>query len=487
MKDELASIHKNGTWELVNLPPDRKPVKCKWVYKLKQDSNGNVVRYKARLVAKGFSQTEGIDYQETFAPVVKYTTIRTMLALAAEKDWELHQMDVNSAFLYGDLDEEIYMDQPEGFKDGDQVCHLRKSLYGLKQASRVWYGKLDSFLRSLGFERSFADYSLYIDDQQSLLIAVYVDDLVISAPDISRLEELKQQLKEKFDMKDLGELEFFLGIAVMRDRRQRSIALSQERYLEKVLAVTGMENCKAVSTPVVAGEHLTPSTDEKGVNEHEYRVAIGSIMHAMLCTRPDLAYAISAVSRYSNRPGHKHWIAVKRILRYIQMTKYYKLSYGGQEATGLEGYSDADWGGELNTRRSTSGTVFLLNGGAISWASKSQRTVATSTTEAEYMALTQTTKEAIWIQRLLSEIGHATAAIKVQVDSQGCMALTKNPEHHQRTKHIDIQYHFNREAVQDGKVTLEYCPTGSMVADAMTKGLSKGKHETFTRAMGLIA
>jgi hypothetical protein len=473
----------------VDLPKGRKAVKCRWVYKLKRDTHGNINRYKARLVAKGFTQKEGIDYHETFAPVAKMTTVRALLSLAAANDWEIHQMDVNTAFLYGDLAEEIYMEQPEGFENGTGVCRLRKSLYGLKQAPKVWNGKLDSFLKRLGFQRSPEDHCLYWHSERNVVILVYVDDILICTPNADELVALKQQFNAEFDMKDLGELQHFLGIAITRNRGKRTISLCQKAYIESVLEKTGMATCNPVSTPMETNKPLTAAEHEEPASENAYRMAVGLVMYAMTCTRPDIAFAVTAVSRFSHAPKASHWQAVKRILRYLQGTKDYELTYGSISNANDEliAYSDADFAGDLLGRKSTSGTLCLLHGGAISWKSKLQGTVAGSTVEAEYMALYQTTSEAIWLRRLLVGLGyqHGENAVTVYVDNQGAIKLAHNPEHHQRSKHFDIKYHFNREAISNGQTKLVYCPTANMVADTLTKALPKPKHREFSELMGL--
>ena len=497
---EYESIIKNDTWTLVDLPPGRRAIGCKWVFKVKYDALGNIERYKARLVAKGYSQTEGIDFNETFAPVAKFNSIRVLLALAAQQDFEVHQMDVKTAFLNGDLEEEIYMQQPEGFISIGQegkVCKLKRSLYGLKQAGRSWYHKIDTCFSELGLQRTHADNCVYQlrKDGTIIIVAIYVDDLLILANDVTALNNLKLELGKRFDMKDLGEVHFCLGIQVTRNRQERTIRISQAKYIEDVLKRFNMQDSKPIGTPLDASVKLTKDMSPASAQEEEemknvpYQSAIGSIMYAMLGTRPDISYAVGVVSQFSSAPGRSHWNAVKRILRYLKGTVNYALEYKGTDST-LIGYSDADWGGNLDDRRSTTGYVFSIAGGAVSWSSKKQPTVALSTTEAEYMALTQATKEGIWIRRLLEEIGIGSDLLSgptiIRTDNQGSIALAKNPIYHARTKHIDIRYHFIREKVEDGEVELSFCRTDDMTADVLTKGLSKEKHWRFSEGMGLV-
>lgn len=494
---EYDSILKNKTWNLVDLPPGRKAIGCKWVFKIKYNAAGDIERYKARLVAKGYSQTQGIDFNETFAPVAKFTSIRILLALAAKHDLEMHQMDVNTAFLNGDLKEEIYMQQPEGFIQAgqeDKVCKLQRSIYGLKQAGRSWYDKIDASLSDMGLTRAHADNCVYYRNKNGtiIIVAIYVDDLLILANNMTALHNLKAEISQRFDMKDLGEVHFCLGIQVFRNRHERSIRISQAKYVENILKRFNMLESKPIGTPLDANYKLTKEMSPVSEKEAEemrsvpYQSAIGSLMYAMLGTRPDIAYAVGAVSQYCSNPGRGHWTAVKRIFRYLKGTRNYALEYKGSGH--LVGYSDADWAGNVDDRRSTTGYTFLIAGGAVSWSSKKQPTVALSTTEAEYMALSHATKEAVWIQRFLAEIGfglaHQTSTI-IHTDNQGAIALAKNSVHHARTKHIDIKHHFIREKVETGEVKLVFCRTEDMVADVLTKGLSKERHGKCTRMMGL--
>ena len=500
MQEEIKSIQDNEVYELTALPSGRKAVSCKWVYKIKQNADGSVERYKARLVARGFTQTEGVDYNETFAPVVKYSSIRCLLSLAAHLDWEVHQMDVKTAFLNGDLEEEIYMQQPEGFVERDKehmVWRLKKALYGLKQSPRMWNAKLHQHLEANGFKRSNADNSVYVrhvDNDNIVVIAVYVDDLLLFSNSMHHIDAAKQMLSRTFDMKDLGEAHWILGIEVTRDRVKRVVRMSQAKYLHEKLEEFGMADCKPVSTPMEENLKLTKEMEPKNEEELEqmrrtpYRAAVGSLMHAMIATRPDICFAVGVVSRFMANPGMQHWMAVKRILRYLRGTANLCLELGGngQQAT-LVGYSDADWGGDAESRRSVSGYVFSLGSGAVSWSSKRQATVALSSTEAEYMASTHAVKEALWLRSLLRDIEccDVGTTLEIKVDNQSSIALSKNPTQHARTKHIDIQHHFVREQVEEGNVKLEYCPSEDMVADVMTKALGRIKHQKFVGAMGL--
>ena len=505
MQSEYDSIQRTGTWTLVPLPRDRKAIGCRWVYKLKRKADGSIDRYKARLVAQGFSQKEGVDFNETFAPVAKFCSIRALLALAAHQDLEIHQMDVNTAFLNGDLDEDIYMRQPDGYVVAGKehlVCKLNKSLYGLKQAGRSWYTKIDKVLLDLGFGHLHSDHCVYQRREADtvIYIALYVDDLLILSNSTERLDQFKHKLSTIFDMKDLGEAHYVLGIQIQRDRQARTLSIGQHEYIKQVLDRFGMLDSKPVATPLATGTQLLksdcPTTDEQrqAMSSVPYQSAIGAIMYAMLGTRPDIAYAVTVLSQFSHNPGPTHWAAVKRLLRYLRGTMDFKITYAGlpdaqidiHSFPVLSGYCDADWGSDLNDRRSITGYVFTLAGGAISWQSKKQPTVALSSVEAEYMASTQATKEALWWRTFFKELGSSmTTPSQLFSDSQGSMALAKNPEYHSRTKHIDIQHHFVREHIANHNVQFDFVGTEDMIADVLTKPLPRDAHSKFVHSMGL--
>jgi transposase InsO family protein len=506
-KEEYRSIQAAGTWKLTPLPAGRHAIGCKWVFKLKRKADGTVDRYKARLVAKGYSQKEGIDYTETFAPVAKFASIRALLSLAAYLDLELHQMDVHTAFLNGDLHHDIYMQQPEGFVVAGQerlVCKLQKSLYGLKQAGRAWYEKIHLALVELGFHALHADTCIYQLRRGSLvmLIALYVDDLLLLSNSLDGLTALKQDLARRFAMKDLGEAHYVLGIQINRNRAARTLHISQQEYISKVLQRFGMTEAKAVPTPLDSSIKLTkadcptPNAAPDFAFIQQYQSAVGAIMYAMLGTRPDIAFAVASLSQFSSNPGQSHWAAVRHVLRYLCGSAHYKLTYGPAPSLTpessilrlptLQGYCDSDWGADRDDRRSVTGYVFMLGGGAVSWQSKKQHTVALSSVEAEYMASTQATKEALWWRTFLIELGMPkTITTVIHSDSQGSIALSKNPEHHARSKHIDIRHHFVREQVAAGTVALQYVPTHDMIADVLTKSLSKLQHTRLVHTMGV--
>jgi Reverse transcriptase (RNA-dependent DNA polymerase)/Integrase core domain/GAG-pre-integrase domain len=496
MSAEYQSLMKHNTWNLVPRPQNRNIVSCKWIFKTKEveTDSGNIdVKYKARLVAKGYSQVQGVDYEETFAPVVKFTSVRILLAIVALLDLELHQMDVVTAFLNGDLNEEIFMEQPEGFgaEDSSQVCKLVKSLYGLKQAPRQWHAKIDGFLVGvLEFSRNVSDECFYVRIQGGIIaiIALYVDDLLIACNNIGILNEIKKGLSREFEMKDMGQARMCLGFRISRNRSERKLTMSQEKYALAVLSRFGMSDANGARTPMEVSIDVDDSS-ELATNV-PYREAIGSLMYLMVGTRPDIAFAVSRMAKYVESPTILHWKAVKHIMRYIRHTSDYGLEFGGSGNVDFKCFCDSDWGGDTATRKSTSGYIFCMAGGAISWSSKKQAVVALSSTESEYVGLSLAAKEAVWLRRLVGGIGiseiYNGEPVTIFADNQGSIKLAENDSTSKRTKHIDIRYHFTKNAILEGEITLKYCNTTEMVADMMTKPLGKVKLEAFSELAGLV-
>ena len=380
MNEEIKSMKDNDVWDLVPLLEGVEPIGFKWIFKTKRDSKVDVDRYKARLVAKGYTQKEGIDYKETFSPISSKDSFRIIMALVAHFDLELHQMDVKTAFLNGDIDETIYMVQPENFVSGDtkgMVCKLKKSIYGLKQASHQWYSKFHQVIISSGFEMNMVDDCIYhkFSGSKHIYLVLYVDDILLATNDIGMLHETKRFLSKKFEMKDLGDDSFVLGIQIHRDRSRGILGLSQKSYIEKILKRFGMHECKPGDTPMAKGDKFSFSQCPKNnfeiqeMQQIPYALTIGSLMYAQVCTRPDIAYIVGMLGRYLSNPGKDHWIAAKRVMRYLQITKYYMLTYRKLDQLEIIGYSDSDFAGCRDSMKSTSGYIYLLAGGAISWKS----------------------------------------------------------------------------------------------------------------------
>ena len=498
-KQEYDALVLNNTWKATTLPLNRKAIGNKWVFKIKEKADGTIDRYKARLVAKGFSQVKGIDFNETFAPVAKYKSTRCLLAVAAHYDLDLHQMDFTTAFLNGTLDEEIYMEQPDGFQikgKEHMVLKLQKGLYGLKQASRTWNLLLDNYLKGLGYVQCVSDECIYVKKGGSkaiIIIAVYVDDLIIASNSVKERVHLQNQLSQQYQMKDMGELHWCLGMRITRDRTARTIKVDQSAYIMKVLKRFTMEQCKSCDTPAQINVKLTtkmsPSTDTetKLMKKIPYQSAIGSLMYAMIGTRPDIAAATIAASRFMSNPGTQHWTAVKKIFRYLRGTTSLGITFSGSTNNNKDvnnnnnninviGYCDSDWGDNIDHRKSTTGYVFHIANGPVSWSSKVQPTVALSSTEAEYMAVSMAAQDAKWIINLLNELHfEVKTPVVIYEDNQGCIALSKNNVNHSRTKHIDIKHHFIRECVKLQQIQLQYLPTEEMVADMLTKPIDTKK------------
>ncbi|KAK2414511.1 hypothetical protein P8452_13305 [Trifolium repens] len=499
MKSEIDSMYTNQVWNLVEPPVGVRPIGCKWVFKKKTDMDGKVHTYKARLVAKGYKQIHGVDYDETFSPVAMLKSVRILLAIAAYHDYEIWQMDVKTAFLNGNLLEDVYMTQPEGFdipNEAHKICKLQRSIYGLKQASRSWNLRFDETVTKYGFIKNEDEPCVYkkVSGSKIVFLVLYVDDILLIGNDVPTLQQVKTWLGNCFSMKDLGEAAYILGIRIYRDRSQRLLGLSQSTYIDKVLRRFNMHDSKKGFIPMQHGICLSktqcPSSKEERerMNEIPYASAIGSIMYAMLCTRPDVSYALSATSRYQSDPGESHWIAVKNILKYLRRTKETFLVYGGEEELSVVGYTDASFQTDKDDFRSQSGFVFCLNGGAVSWKSSKQETVADSTTEAEYIAASSAAKEAVWIKKFISELEVVPSIvdpISLYCDNNGAIAQAKEPRSHQRSKHILRRFHLIREIIDRGDVKICKVPTLDNIADPLTKPLAQLKHDGHTRSMGI--
>lgn len=504
-QDEIQSHRDNQTWDLVPAPPRRKILKNRWVWVVKYTAQGEIDRFKARLVIKGFQQRYGIDYHEIFAPVIRMEVLRLLFAIAATLDYEIHQMDVKTAFLNGNLDEEIYMEQPEGFiEPGSEhlVCKLRKSLYGLKQAPRVWYQTLTRFMEESGFHRITKDHCVFVGtlDGRTCYVAIYVDDLLISAPLLSLVDHIKSLLKHRFQMTDLGEAHHLLGWSIERDRHARTLFIHQEKYATKVLDRFGNFVSFPAATPTDPNVHLSDNMcpqnadDELEMRCLPYREAVGSFMYLMVGTRPDLAYFVREVSQFLSKPGREHWNAVVRGLRYLHGTQAIGLVLGGRTSTpehllanSLTSYTDSDYAACTDTRRCVGGYITMLGKSPISWLSRKHHTVVLSTTEAEYIALCHGMQEMLFLKYLLGELGFATStALTIHEDNQSCIKLANNPELHGRSKHIDIRYHFVQEKVERKEFVIEYCETKAMSADIFTKGLAKQQFRALRLSIGLM-
>lgn len=494
MKNEYESLMKKETWELVDLPSNRKSIGCRWVFHLKKNSKGDVERYKARLVAKGCFQKFGIDYYDTFSPVAKYSTIRILLALAVEFELLVHHLDVKTAYLNSELQEEVYMDQPECFVDKSQsqkVCKLKKSIYGLKQAGRAWNEKINSILIQDGFVRSTTDTCVYTKNKDGLfvIIVVYVDDIVLACSNLVALNEVKVMLQSNFEIDDKREISYCLGFEVCRDGERGAIRISQKQFIQNLLREYGMLDARPFYTPLDVSLHFIQCDDASHiVDSSKYQSLIGSLMYLAISTRPDIIHSVSKLSQYNKSPHIEHFKAAKHVLHYLKATKDFELHYSSTKSKRLEAFVDADWGNDKTDRKSYSGFCFKLANGVITWESKKQPTVALSSMEAEYMALSQACREVVYLKNLFSEIGFSDLVshpIIINNDNLGAQHLANNQIHHARSKHIDIRHHFVREVVNRGDIVLNHVSTDRMTADVLTKNLAKIKHQRCMAELGL--
>lgn len=488
---EIQSILSNHTWELVDLPPGNKPIGCKWIFKRKMKPDGSIEKYKARLVAKGYRQKEGLDYFDTYSPVSRITSIRMLIAIAAIYNLEIHQMDVKTAFLNGELDEEIYMEQPEGFKAKGQeqkVCKLIRSLYGLKQAPKQWHEKFDSVMISNGFHINECDKCVYVKQtgQAVVMVCLYVDDMLILGSSIEIIKTTKKMLSNNFDMKDLGIADVILGMKLTRT--SQGIELSQSHYVDKLIEKFSAHGIKKATCPFNSNRELNKNTGES-ISQLEYSRIIGSLMYVMNCTRPDIAYSVNRLSRYTSNPGKSHWEAILRVLGYLQYTSKYALHYGRYPAV-LEGYSDANWISDSNQSKSTSGYIFTLGGAAVSWKSTKQTINTRSTMEAEFVALDKAGEEAEWLRNFLEDIPlwpKPVTAICIHCDNQAALSRAKNLIYNGKSRHIRRRHNTIRQLISTGVISIDYVRSVDNLADPFTKGLSREKTNCASRGMGLIS
>lgn len=491
MDAEMESITKNGTWELMELPEGGKKIGVKWVYKTKFNENGEVDKYKARLVVKGYSQQYGVDYTEVFAPVARMETIRLVVALAAQKGWIIYQLDVKSAFLHGELNEEVFVEQPCGYvQKGNEhkVYKLKKALYGLKQAPRAWYSRIEAYFMKEGFKRCDYEHTLFIKTRKEdkvLIVSLYVDDLVFTGNDDFMFTEFRNSMKQEFDMTDLGKMRYFLGLEVLQ--RPNGVFIYQKKYALEVLQRFGMDKSNYVHNPIVPGCKLVKDENGVKVDKTYFKQIVGSLMY-LTATRPDMMYVVSLISRYMENPTELHLQVAKRVLRYLKGTTEFGIFYKNGGDDELVAYTDSDYAGDLEDRKSTSGYVFLLSSGAISWSSKKQPIVSLSTTEAEFIAAASCACQGVWLKRVLGMLGeNQSKPTIIRCDSSSAIKLSKNPVMHGRSKHIDVRYHFLRELTKAGTVELVHCNTQEQLADVMTKPLKLDVFLKLRRKLGVCS
>ena len=488
--EEISALEKNKTWELSELPSGKRAVGCKWIFTIKHEADGSVERFKARLVAKGFTQAYGINYQETFAPVAKLNTVRVLLSLASNLDWPLYQLDVKNAFLNGDLEEEVYMDIPPGIESpatANRVCKLKKSLYGLKQSPRAWFDRFSKVLKRYGYNQCQTDHTLFIKHflaGKIVVLIVYVDDIILTGNSTAEINKLKELLAREFEIKDLGNLKYFLGMEVARTRK--GISVSQRKYVLDLLNETGMMGCKPAETPMDSTVKLGIKEDSAPVDKGRYQRLVGKLIY-LSHTRPDIGFSVSVVSQFMNRPTEEHMEAVYRILRYLKMTPGKGLYFSKNPNRKIEVFIDADWAGSTVDRRSTTGYCTFVWGNLVTWRSKKQSVVARSSAEAEFRAMAHGICEGMWLRRLLNELGITTTEpVNMYCDNQAAIRIARNPVHHDRTKHVEIDRHFIKEKLDEKIVDLLYTPTRHQIADVLTKALPRITFEELNSKLRMI-
>ncbi|RVW47408.1 Retrovirus-related Pol polyprotein from transposon RE1 [Vitis vinifera] len=453
-------------------------------------ADGSIERFKARLVAKGYTQTYGIDYTETFALVAKINTVRVLLSLAANLDWPLQQFDVKNAFLHGELSKEVYMDLPPecmvSEKQCQKVCKLKKSLYGLKQSPRAWFGRFTKSMRAFGYRQSNSDHTLFLKKQHGKITAliVYVDDMVVTGNDPEERKALQNYLSREFEMKDLGPLKYFLGIEVSRS--SEGIFLSQRKYALDLLQETGMSGCQPVNTPIEEGLKLCVEPNQVSTDNGRYQRLVGRLMY-LAHTRPDLAYALSVVSQYMHNPGEQHMNAVIRILRYLKNAPGKGILFSKNvNHQSIEVYTDADWAGAVDDRRSTSGYFTFVGGNLVTWKSKKQNVVTRSSAEAEFRGMALGLCEALWLRLLLQDLGYLSRQpIRLFCDNKAACDIAHNPVQHDRTKHVEVDRFFIKEKLDDKIVELPKIRSEDQLADILTKTVSSKVFSKFLDKLGM--
>lgn len=489
MDEEMESLRIMGTWEMAKLPPESNVIGSKWVFKTKTDQDGNIIKYKARLVAQGFSQKYGRDYDEVFAPVANPTTLKILLAVAARRNMDVRHFDIQTAYLNGDLSHDVYMRQPKGYFTGnkDEVCKLVKNLYGLKQGAKEWNRKFDEVMKRNGYSQSDNDACLYtkIDNGDIVYISNHVDDIVAAATTVALLEKFEKEMNNEFIIKNLGCLQYYLGIQFERDQ-EGVFYMHQEKYIMSKLQQFNMTEARDSSTPIGMG-YKSENGQEIFESTEVYRSAIGSLLYLSTNTRPDIAVATSILARKVSSPTDCDWLEVKRVFRYLKSTKDLKLKLGnGMNDGDLICYVDSDHAGDEKDRRSTSGYCFIFNGALIGWASRKQSTVSLSTTQSEFVAFAEAAREIIWIEMLLQDFGQTVKRpIRVYEDNQGCIAQLQDAKGNQRIKHVDVRYKYSRELIASKQLEAIYCETSKMIADMLTKPLNGPRLAKFAKDVGL--
>ncbi|CAB0007771.1 unnamed protein product [Nesidiocoris tenuis] len=485
IQEELESMEKHKTWTRVEKPKNEEIIDSRWVFRIKKNEATGEERYKARLVAKGFQSS---NYADTYSPVGKLSTFRTLISIVNEFNYEMEQMDVKTAFLHGDLKETIFMNLPEEMAEKNHVCKLNRSIYGLKQSPKNWYEKFDEFMLKENFKRSYHDSCLYskITPKFKIYCFIYVDDLIIASDSLIQMKNFKSKLYQNFDMVNLGNVKSFLGLEVERDRDKGIIKLHQSAYINQLLRKFQMQDCKEISTPIEKNLRLNKAKSDEEKTEEPYRQLVGCLMYLMIGSRPDISFALNYFSRYQEYATNEHWTHLKRVLRYLKATNRLGLTFSRNNCENLiESYVDADWANDFEDRKSVTGFLVNVFGNIVSWGTRKQSTVSLSSTEAEYKALTTVICESLFINGILKDILCTEQPIVIFEDNVSCIHLAKNGENNKRTKHVEIKYHFIREKIKNNSVILKYIPTNDQRADSLTKALDVKKFNYFRNLMNI--
>lgn len=489
IKDELEALQENDTWELVNKPANKKIISNRWVFRTKSNNNGETI-YKARLVARGFEQNID-DLSLLHAPVAKLSTFRILLSVTIKYNLKLEQLDVKNAFLNGSLSEEVYMTIPEGIEINEsnksKVCLLKRSIYGLKQAPKVWNQRFNEFMIKSSFNRSKSDYCLYVYVKNNVrcYLLLYVDDILLACNDINFLKVFKSNLCGTFKMKTFGELSSFLGINVVFRTEENLISIDQISAIQTLIKKYNVENCKNFKTPIEKDLNLERNTCETLKTKLPYKELLGSLMYIMIGSRPDICYSVGYFSRFQDCATDKHFTHLLRVLKYLKTTINLKLLFS-KNGNDLTGYSDADWANDKNDRKSISGYCFVLFGNLISWSSKKQSMVALSTTESEFIAICNAISELLHVHNVLNDLDiHCTIPYTMYEDNQSTIKLLSNFENNRRCKHIDIKFHFVLDIISKGLVKIEYVCSNEQLGDIFTKPLSTIKFHYFVKMLNL--
>jgi len=466
IEEEKQSLKKNHVWEVIDekqIELDKqKPLHSKWIFCVKQ--NG---KYKARLVVKGCEQRNELDYQETYSPVIGQNALRSIFAIAAAKDNKIISFDVKTAFLYGELEEDVYMYPPKGYNYKRKILKLKKTLYGLKQASLRWNIKFTNFLKTKGFIPTRCEQCLFKRSDNDMILSIYVDDGLLIGSDICLMDKFLKQLNEKFEIKIDRDTQSYVGLELYK--LEDNLFLNQKTYINKLLQRSGMEYATPVKVPILKGEKA--KTEKKKLSLQ--RNTVGSLLYASTKTRPDIAYGVNYTSRFVENPMEENINDVKHILKYLKGNINEGIEYKKNgNIKVLEAFSDADFAGDSETRKSTSGYIIFFAGGPISWCSRKQSLIAQSTTEAEYVAAAECCKELVYLKSLLEELLNDKIEIHLNMDSQSAMMLIKNGIINKRSKHIEVKFYYIHDLVKKGTIVLKYCPTTEMLADILTKPLN---------------